>query len=228
MGIITGYFCLLCFFFLLVKALTRKFHFIKMDKIIMRIHKPVSAAFLIICVLHIIFMYPVLITRHMLVPVTGMLIVGVSAALIALCHMVKDKKLNLTIHRIFSIVMLCCVVGHMLIYFVDYKNYQTRIHDIQIGDVTISGIRDGRYTGSYDAGYIYAKVEVTVKDGQITDINILKHDNERGALAEKITDDVIAQQQVDVDAISGATNSSMVIKKAIENALEAKTLFHVG
>ena len=29
--------------------------------------------------------------------------------------------------------------------------------------------------------------------------NILKHDNERGALAEKITDEVIAQQQVDVE-----------------------------
>lgn len=224
MGIVTGYFCLLCFFFLLVKALTRKFHFIKMDKIIMRVHKPVSAVFLIICVLHIIFVYPVLKTRHMLVPVTGILIAGAAAVMIVLCHMVKDKKLNLTIHRMLSLVMLCCVIGHIAIYFVDYKNYQTRIHDIQIGDVTISGIRDGKYMGSYDAGYIYAKVEVTVKDGQITDINILKHDNERGALAEKITDEVIAQQQVDVDAISGATNSSMVIKKAIENALEDKCL----
>lgn len=220
MGIITGYLCLLCFCFLLVKALTRKLHFVKMDRIIMRIHKTVSAAFLIICISHIIFVYPVLKTRHMFVPVTGILIAGVSVVMIVLCHMVKTKKRNLTIHRILSLVMLCCVVGHIVIYFVDYKNYQTRIHEIQIGDVTISGIKDGRYTGAYDAGYIYAKVEVTVKDGQIADINILKHDNERGTLAETITDEVIARQQVDVDAISGATNSSMVIKKAIENALK--------
>ncbi|MCB6203113.1 FMN-binding protein [Extibacter muris] len=220
MGIITGYLCLLCLCILLVKALTRKFHFVKMDRIIMRIHKTVSAAFLIICILHIILVYPVLKMRHMLVPVTGILIAGVSAAMIALCHMVKNKKRNLTIHRILSLVMLCCVVGHIVIYFVDYKNYQTRIHEIQIEDVTISDIKDGRYTGFYDAGYIYAKVEVTVKDGQITNINILKHNNERGALAETITDEVIAKQQVDVDTISSATNSSMVIKKAIENALK--------
>ncbi|WP_227835506.1 MULTISPECIES: FMN-binding protein [unclassified Clostridioides] len=32
-------------------------------------------------------------------------------------------------------------------------------------------------------------------------------------------DKVLNKQKVDVDAVSGATNSSKVIKKAIENAL---------
>ena len=43
--------------------------------------------------------------------------------------------------------------------------------------------------------------------------------NERGALAEGIIDDIMAQQKIDVDAVTSATNSSNVIKKAIENAL---------
>jgi uncharacterized protein with FMN-binding domain len=33
-------------------------------------------------------------------------------------------------------------------------------------------------------------------------------------------DQIVSEQKIDVDAISGATNSSKVIKKAVENALE--------
>ena len=41
----------------------------------------------------------------------------------------------------------------------------------------------------------------------------------RGKAAEVIVDKVVATQKIDVDAVSGATNSSNVIKKAIENAV---------
>ena len=51
-------------------------------------------------------------------------------------------------------------------------------------------------------------------------IRILEHKNERGQAAETIVDQIVSEQKIDVDAISGATNSSKVIKKAVENALE--------
>ena len=38
----------------------------------------------------------------------------------------------------------------------------------------------GVYIGEYDVNFIYAKVEVTVQNGEITNINILEHRNERG------------------------------------------------
>lgn len=38
--------------------------------------------------------------------------------------------------------------------------------------------------------------------------------------AEKIIDKIVGEQKIDVDGISGATNSSNVIKKAVENALK--------
>lgn len=66
---------------------------------------------------------------------------------------------------------------------------------------------------------IYAKVEVTVSDGKMTDIAILEHRQERGKAAEAVISDMLAEQKIDVDAVSGATNSSTVIKKAVENAL---------
>ena len=68
--------------------------------------------------------------------------------------------------------------------------------------------------------FIYAKVEVTVEDGEIVSINILEHRHERGKAAEKVIEKIIEEQKTDVDAVSGATNSSTVIKKAVENALK--------
>ena len=67
-------------------------------------------------------------------------------------------------------------------------------------------------------------MEVTVQNGEITNINILEHRHERGKTAEVITDCIVDEQKIDVDAISGATNSSTVIKKAVENALKSRKL----
>ena len=75
------------------------------------------------------------------------------------------------------------------------------------------------YIGECNVGYIYAKVQVGVKDNIITVVNILEHRNERGKPAEVITENIVKTQQVQVDAISGATNSSKVIMKAVQNAL---------
>ena len=86
-------------------------------------------------------------------------------------------------------------------------------------DGKISDIPDGVYIGEYDVNVIYAKVEVTVENGEITNIIILEHRNERGKPAEAVINKIVEDQKIDVDAVSGATNSSTVIKKAVENAL---------
>jgi uncharacterized protein with FMN-binding domain len=86
-------------------------------------------------------------------------------------------------------------------------------------DIDISSITDGIYEGECNVDYIYAKVSVSVKEGVITDLKLLEHKNERGAAAERIVEDILDKQTINVDAVSGATNSSKVIKKAVENAL---------
>ena len=70
-----------------------------------------------------------------------------------------------------------------------------------------------------NVGYIYAKVKVVVYNHIITDIELLEHAHERGAKAESIVKTIVEEQRADVDAVSGATNSSMVIEKACVNAL---------
>ena len=119
----------------------------------------------------------------------------------------------------FNSGLMICIIGHMVAYFIDFANYRNKIREIHIQDFDISEVEDGVYVGEYDAGYIYAKVEVTIENGIIAELCILEHGNERGEAAEVITEEIKKQQKLDVDAVTGATNSSNVIKKAVQNAL---------
>lgn len=94
---------------------------------------------------------------------------------------------------------------------------------LTIESIDLAGIPDGTYTGSYTALPISAKVRVVVKNQQLAEIEIERHFNGQGSLAETILDTVIEEQSINVDIVSGATYSSMVILKAIENALCSAT-----
>lgn len=93
------------------------------------------------------------------------------------------------------------------------------IRNLTIGELELSGIADGTYAGSYESGLIKVRLDVHVAEGNITAIEILEHDNGQGTPAEAITENVVAEQSLQVDAISGATLSSKVILKAVEAAL---------
>lgn len=117
--------------------------------------------------------------------------------------------------------MLLLLIGFVsaAVYLKSVVDYKKAVAGTNIGEIDISGITDGVYAGEYDVNFIYAKVEVTVKGGEMTNITLLEHKQERGKAAEAIVQDMIVEQKIDVDAVSGATNSSTVIKKAVENAL---------
>lgn len=128
---------------------------------------------------------------------------------------VSKKKI---IYRIIVIVLLIGLAC-LGIYLKQVKDYKQAVENMTFKKINISDIADGTYVGECNVNIISAKVKVTVKSGKISNINLLEHKNERGKTAEKVIDKVLNKQKVDVDAVSGATNSSKVIKKAIENAL---------
>jgi len=115
------------------------------------------------------------------------------------------------------IVVIILAIG--ISYLRKVNLYRENVANITYSDTDISTVPDGMYIGECDVDFIYAKVEVTVKDGMITKIDLLEHKNGRGELAEGIEQRILEQQRIDVDTVSGATNSSKVIKKAIDNAL---------
>ncbi len=130
--------------------------------------------------------------------------------------MTKKKKLSILI---ITTVIIALALLFGLIYLNSVNNYQKAVKNITLSNIDISQIPDGRYIGECDVDFIYAKVEVTVLAGAITKIDLLEHKTDKGGPAEKITDVIVKEQRLDVDTISGATNSSKVIIKAVENAL---------
>lgn len=131
------------------------------------------------------------------------------------CQDLMKKK------KIILLIVVVIFVGFLILlnYLNDLNNYKEKIASTRISPLDFREIPDGVYVGDYDVDFIYAKVEVTVKNGQVTDIKLLEHKNGRGQKAEKIVEDIKAAQSLEVDTVSGATNSTVVIKKAIENAL---------
>lgn len=90
---------------------------------------------------------------------------------------------------------------------------------MEIKNVDLAAIPDGVYGGSGGTFPVTAEVDVTVKDHVITDIALINHSHGPGHGADAITGEVVEAQSLTVDAVSGATLSSKVILKAIENAL---------
>lgn len=98
--------------------------------------------------------------------------------------------------------------------------YKEMVKSLTVQEPALNDIADGEYEGEFDISLVYAKVKVTMNKGKIENIAILKHDNGRGKSAEKIIEDVISQQKLGVNVITGATASSKTILKAVENALQ--------
>lgn len=118
------------------------------------------------------------------------------------------------------------VLSALLVFGANYLyrtyRYKQIVAGIEIQPVDLTRVPDGIYSGHFDALLVGAKTRVTVKENQISTIELLEHKTELGEKAEKIVDDVVKEQSLQVDVVSGATNSSKVILKSIEEALKSE------
>ncbi len=81
---------------------------------------------------------------------------------------------------------------------------------------------DGTYTGEAQGYGGTVAVELTVENGEITDLTITSAEKEDTAYldaASAVIDSILEQQSTDVDTVSGATFSSNGILHAAEDAL---------
>ncbi len=105
------------------------------------------------------------------------------------------------------------------LYLKSLSDYRRAVAGIRFEGIDAADVADGVYTGEYDVGFVYARVRVTVHGGVLEQVEILEHKNGRGAPAESVIQAMTERQSVYVDTVSGATNSSLVLEKAAENAL---------
>jgi uncharacterized protein with FMN-binding domain len=126
----------------------------------------------------------------------------------------KKKKVIFIIIAILAIVI---IAGALFVSSMQ-KNLD-QLADIQIQNIDLTKIKDGTYEGAHEAFPVVVEVKVTVENHKITEIELVKHTNGQGKAAEAIIEEVISAQSLQLDVVSGATYSSKVILKAIENAL---------
>lgn len=113
-------------------------------------------------------------------------------------------------------ILICAIIG---IFYLKYKIEQAA-NQITLKDISLEKVKDGTYTGSYELGPCAAISEIIIKDHRIIDIRLLKHEYGLGKKAKAILNDVVEEQSLKVDTVSGATISSKVILASIEDALK--------
>ena len=105
------------------------------------------------------------------------------------------------------------------LYLKSIGDYKAQVNALTFDEIDLTKVNDGIYKGQCDTGVVRARVQVTVRDHRMESIELLEHENGRGTPAEAILSQMVQKQTTAVDAVSGATCSSKVIRKAVENAL---------
>ena len=85
--------------------------------------------------------------------------------------------------------------------------------------IPLSDVADGVYEGMQETPLVKVTVSVTVQNHAIAGIQLLRHENGRGAPAEALLEEMVRQDTSEVGVVSGATMSSKVITAAVRNAL---------
>ena len=127
------------------------------------------------------------------------------------------KKKRIWVYIVAAIVIIIAGIGIAISSMIG--NYRRQVDAMHIANVNLAEVPDGTYEGRCETLLVSADVRVTVKDHQIKEVELVRHDNGKGAAAEVITDRIVEAQSLEVDIVSGATSSSKVILKAIEDAL---------
>jgi uncharacterized protein with FMN-binding domain len=136
--------------------------------------------------------------------------------------MVMKKGVIIAIAVVIVLVILAIVVFNYASKYLDKVSeemIELEINTVEF-DEKLKTIDDGVYVGEYFIeDLLGAKVEVTIEDHNITKVEILQHKHGKGEDAEVITEDIVENQSIGIDVITGATYSSKFILKATENAI---------
>ena len=130
--------------------------------------------------------------------------------------MKKVIKFILAVLGILTLALAVLIISFVL---KTVSHMKKQLNGFDKTGIEISQVQDGIYEGKSETDLVKVEVRVTVLNGEISDIEILKHECGLGKPAEEMIPEMIQKNDVEVDAISSATFSSEVIKDAIRNAL---------
>jgi uncharacterized protein with FMN-binding domain len=129
------------------------------------------------------------------------------------------KKIGIVVAVI--LVVLACVAG------VFYFRFQSMASNVKaqyasIKPLDLAKVKDGVYTGSFGDFLVSVKAQVTVKRHRIAEVKIVEQKCGPGYEALETVDRIMKAQAPKVDAVTGASGSSMAIMIAVNRALTGK------
>ncbi|MHB8097053.1 MAG: FMN-binding protein [Erysipelotrichaceae bacterium] len=111
------------------------------------------------------------------------------------------------------------VLGVLIMAFI-LMNGMNTAQALELNQINLAQIDDGKYVGTYETTRWTNSVEVTVKDHKITDVIIVKDVMiALEGLSDRLFKKVMDKQSIEVDIETGATITSKAYLKAIENAI---------
>jgi uncharacterized protein with FMN-binding domain len=91
----------------------------------------------------------------------------------------------------------------------------------EVSRIDLSVLPDGRYRGAFSDFLLAVELELTVRNGEISSLEILRQECGPGYEALQIVDRILAEQTPLVNTVSGATGSSKAIMSAAYRALRS-------
>ena len=144
-------------------------------------------------------------------------------------HTVKKRK---RLGWLIPVGIICVLALFCLVMISVDAPARKEIADMEIGQVDFTNLKDGTYKGEYTGEKSSTRnvaLQVTVRDGAITDVAILRGalDDEgnpvqlnNGVTAQEYLLSAVNAKSLQIDAVSGATLTSKTLLKALENALQ--------
>lgn len=128
----------------------------------------------------------------------------------------KRKIRKLVIILLISVAAAALIIPNMV-----YRINEGLVEqDATVEDIDVSGFSEKTFTGSYASGHMYANVEVTVVNGQYTEINLTAYSGINPARAHKVIDSIIRHQTLTPDEGDiGQQFTDIMVQKAIYYAI---------
>lgn len=116
------------------------------------------------------------------------------------------------------LVGILIVMGLGVLYF---NQGMDQILALEVSSLDFSALPDGIYQGSFSHRRWSYQVEVQVRAGVVEAIEITKcaHEPLVRSLNQRVIEEILQNQSLDVQGVSGATVNTRALQKAIEDAV---------
>ena len=119
-----------------------------------------------------------------------------------------------------TILLVLCVILTLIMYIQRRtRSYYKQAAKLPFYNVQVQDVPDGTYRGKVYTNFLHVQLDVTVKDGQLTKIEIAENEGAYGKKVAPILDKMIEENSSVVQAVEGEELASIVFVACVDDAL---------